>query len=310
MGVVLAGGMSVIRPTEWFKKRAFNVVFFGVVQRLPLGLGNRIVSGLYDLINERVDSASSEFTNYGYALAAGQPGPEGVAHERRYDYLSRQLYRTVVGSAVIEGKDVLEVGCGRGGGAAYVTEQFGPRSVIGVDLSDKAIQLCNREYQLEGLTFRQGSAESLPFPDGAFDIVLNVESSHTYPSMPKFLAEVRRVLRPDGLFLITDFRRREDIAVLRNQFAGAGLSVRRAENITPNVLMSLDLTSEAKTHAFRDVLPRRRRVFLENFAAVKGSEMYRSLAGGTLQYWCFELERAAAGSFDGAGVQGSSRFSG
>jgi ubiquinone/menaquinone biosynthesis C-methylase UbiE len=58
------------------------------------------------------------------------------------------------------------------------------------------------------LTFVQGDAENLPFPDASFDIVVNVESSHTYPHFDRFAAEVRRVLRQGGRFVITDFRER------------------------------------------------------------------------------------------------------
>ena len=45
-----------------------------------------------------------------------------------------------------------------------------------------------------------------------------------------------------------------------------------------------------KVRAFKDVLPKRRRLFLENFAAVTGSQMYESFRSGELQYWYFALE--------------------
>ncbi|MEO7273968.1 MAG: class I SAM-dependent methyltransferase [Vicinamibacterales bacterium] len=289
--------MSVV---ESFKRRAFNVAFFGVVRRLPLGLANRMVSGLYDLVNAGVGQTSSQFTNYGYAAARGQVDPDGVVDDRRYDYLSRQLYERLVGPTSLKGKDVLEVGCGRGGGASYISEHFGPTTMTGVDLSEKAIKCCRRRYRRPGLQFVRGAAESLPFPDGCFDVVINVESSHTYPSMPTFLGEVTRVLRPDGLFLIADFRRRVEMPTLRAHFAAAGLTVRRHDNITANVVFALDLTSATKIEMTPKPIPKRRRLFLENFAAVQGSEMYRSFVCGELEYWCFVVDRRASSGADTA----------
>jgi ubiquinone/menaquinone biosynthesis C-methylase UbiE len=49
-----------------------------------------------------------------------------------------------------------------------------------------------------GLDFVHGDAESLPFSDGSFDAVINVEASHAYPRLTRFLEEVVRVLRPGG----------------------------------------------------------------------------------------------------------------
>ena len=51
---------------------------------------------------------------------------------------------------------------------------------------------------MTGLDFVHGDAESLPFSDGSFDAVINVEASHAYPRLTRFLEEVVRVLRPGG----------------------------------------------------------------------------------------------------------------
>jgi ubiquinone/menaquinone biosynthesis C-methylase UbiE len=58
----------------------------------------------------------------------------------------------------------------------------------------------------------QGDAENLPFDDESFDAVINIEASHLYPQLPRFLAEVARVLRPGGHFLYADLRPGADIA--------------------------------------------------------------------------------------------------
>ena len=72
---------------------------------------------------------------------------------------------------------------------------------------------------MPGLAFEVGDAERMPFPDASFDAVVNVESSHCYPSMPAFLSEVRRVLRPGGHFLYADLRPRTDLPARRAELA-------------------------------------------------------------------------------------------
>ena len=61
----------------------------------------------------------------------------------------------------------------------------------------------------------QANAQNLPFQNESFDAVLNVESSHRYPQMEKFLNEVYRVLKPNGYFLFTDFRNNPEIENLK-----------------------------------------------------------------------------------------------
>jgi ubiquinone/menaquinone biosynthesis C-methylase UbiE len=75
---------------------------------------------------------------------------------------------------------------------------------LGVDLSSEAIAFCQQAHRDLRVDFKVGDAENLPVEDHAFNQIVNVESSHTYPNLRAFLAEVRRALRPGGLFLHTE----------------------------------------------------------------------------------------------------------
>ena len=97
--------------------------------------------------------------------------------------------------------------------------------MTGVDFSQKAVQFCRDHHQLEGLTFVPGDAEALPFADESFDAVINVESSHCYRSMPAFLGQVQRVLRPGGYFLFADLRTASDSERLHQNLLECGLTV-------------------------------------------------------------------------------------
>jgi len=94
--------------------------------------------------------------------------------------------------------------------------------MVGVDFSEDAVRLCNENYDVNGLSFKTGNAESLPFRNSSYDVVVNVESSHCYSSMDAFLAQVQRVLREGGYFLYADFRRKEDVENLRKSLTNSG----------------------------------------------------------------------------------------
>ena len=132
-----------------------------------------------------------------------------------------QLYHHVASAVSLAGLKVLEVGCGRGGGASFIKRYLKPRSLTGIDFSEKNISFCHQKQQLSGLNFELGDAESLQFDDNSFDAVINVESSHCYQQTAKFFAEVYRVLRPNGHFLFTDFRPKEAVTTTPKTITGS-----------------------------------------------------------------------------------------
>ena len=154
----------------------------------------------YQFLAARYRDPSWTFMNYGYrSPTGGETRPQPVLDAAdEPDRACIQLYDLVAGAVPLAGCDVLEVGCGRGGGAAYVARYLKPRRMVAIDLSPRAVALCRARFALPALSFEVGDAERLPFGDASFDAVLNVESSHCYGHLAAFLGEVRRVLRPGG----------------------------------------------------------------------------------------------------------------
>jgi ubiquinone/menaquinone biosynthesis C-methylase UbiE len=233
------------------------------------------------------------FMNLGYAEA--RPGAPALEPDDEPYRLCIQLYERVLGGLPLKGLELLEVGCGTGGGSSYMARYHGPASVVGVELVEDNFNACLALHSVPGLRFVRGDAEALPFPEASFDAAVNVESSHSYPSPERFFGEVRRVLRPGGSFLYADFRPVGDewgpgrsIEDLRRQLRESGLRVVAEEDITPQVVASMEMQDEGKralldayavTGAdllhFREVL------------VCKGSENFRKFAAGDLQYWAF-----------------------
>jgi ubiquinone/menaquinone biosynthesis C-methylase UbiE len=110
------------------------------------------------------------------------------------------------------GDAVLDVGCGTGELAQRAFARVGPTgSVCGIDPSPEMIALARQKAARRGLSidYRVAAIEALPFPDKCFDDVLSSLMMHHLPADLKVLglAEVRRVLKPDGRVLIADFAR-------------------------------------------------------------------------------------------------------
>jgi SAM-dependent methyltransferase len=272
-----------------------------VMRRSPLTaerLKKVIWRWVYEAASLRRSDGWTPLMNYGYAPLDGQPpGPPDLSYGLR-------LYAKVVGETDLTGKDVLEVGCGRGGGTAFVHEHFAPRSTMGLDLAHRAIEHCRRTYPLPGLRFVAGDAEELPFPDGAFDAVLNVESSHCYPDVPAFLAEVRRVLRPGGVLLLADARDTDSrggqehallsqgtVSELRAQIAQAGFRVAEEEDVTANVMRALELDTPDRQARIERRVPKPLRPHVHALSAAKGSPIYQLYEDGKHTYLRFVLAR-------------------
>lgn len=228
-------------------------------------------------------SAAWTFMNYGYEPvdAADRPLLAEVDEADRYFI---QLYHYVATAVDLTGLDVLEVGSGRGGGAAYIKRYLKPKSMTGVDFSQGAIGFCRARHKVAGLTFIPGDAEALPFADASFDAVVNIESSHCYGSIERFVTQVQRVLRPGGYFLFADFRERQESARLQAQLTHSGLAIVHKIDITPNVLAALDTYNAAKLALIQSQIHWWMRKLFQNFAAVKGSPIYDSFKDQRMVY--------------------------
>ncbi len=245
----------------------------------------------YQVLARQRWQADWTFMNYGYAPAPGERRVElRPADEPNRPYI--QLYDAVASAEELRGLEVLEVGSGRGGGASFLRRYHAPARVTGTDISARAVALCRRLHPVEGLEFRRGDAESLPFPAGSFDAVVNVESSHCYGSVDAFLAEVRRVLRPGGRFLYADFRDADALPAWRRQLDASGLELRRESDITGNVLAALDAEDDRKRGLIARRIPAVLQPVFRDFAALRGSQVYEAFRSRSLVYRAYSLRKA------------------
>jgi ubiquinone/menaquinone biosynthesis C-methylase UbiE len=236
----------------------------------------------YPFLTRRLRGEEVLFLNYAFETDPPMGLPLPPADEPNRACI--QLYHHVATQVDLHGKDILEVSCGHGGGAAYLMRTLLPSRYTGLDLNPAGIRFCQQRHQVDGLGFVQGDAETLPFPDATFDAVINIEASHCYPVFPRFLAEVARVLRPGGHFLYADFRFSERFAEWERAIASAPLTLLRARVINAEVLRGMDRNSQRSRELIVRHLPKFIHALARDFAGVRDSRVYAALQRGILSY--------------------------
>ncbi len=251
-----------------------------------------VIRRWYDQMSRIDRDADMTLMNYGWASLDSSHLPLRLEEVDEVNRYSIQLYHQVAGAVDLRGSDVLEVGSGRGGGASFIARYLEPGSMTGLDFSPKAIDFCNNHYSVPSLGFRQGNAENLPFQPSSFDAVVNIESSHCYGSIPVFLKEVHRVLRPGGHFLYSDYCPENQLDTLRHQISQSGFSIKSEADISANVLKALQTDDGRKRDLINRKVPRLLKGFFYEFAGLQGTRSYNSaLRRGEKIYFRFVLEK-------------------
>jgi len=231
------------------------------------------------------------FMNYGYADANNKLELNPVDEPNRYPI---QLYNYLASAVDLTGKALVEVGSGRGGGLAFVAKNFGLKTTLGIDLNQRAVDFCNKHYTIDGISFMQGDAQNVNLANHSFDAVLNVESSHRYPNFQAFLGEVKRVLKPGGYFLFTDFRYDYEMDELQKDVDALGFTLLKHELITENVVHALDLDDARRRDLITRLAPKVVHSVALNFAGTKGSETYNQFVERKYEYFAYVFQAPGA----------------
>jgi SAM-dependent methyltransferase len=244
----------------------------------------------YSFLTRKLRDEDILFLNYAFETDPALAVPLAATDER--DRTCLQLYHHVASQTELTGKHVLEVSCGHGGGASYLTSTFRPARYVGLDLNAAGIRFCRaRHSAVPALEFACGDACALPFADESFDVVVNVEASHCYPDFARFLSEVARVLRPGGRFVYADFRFGDsnEVAAWAKTLESSPLQCLAWREINDEVRRGMELNTPRSLALIDRHLPRFLHGAGRDFAGVRGSRVYSALTAGTLSYrsYCF-----------------------
>ncbi|MGV1820005.1 glycosyltransferase [Agrobacterium sp. CG160-95] len=111
------------------------------------------------------------------------------------------IHRYHLAKNFVKGKDVLDIAGGDGFGTALLAQTA--RSVIGVDISDEAVRHAQSKYKAENISFKVGSCEDIPLPSASVDVVISFETLEHIEAHDRFMQEIKRVLRADGILIIS-----------------------------------------------------------------------------------------------------------
>lgn len=229
----------------------------------------------------------AKFLNHGYAS-------EGTKKEeftlRTLNTLNKNLYLHLMKHAEIDGKNYMEIGCGRGAGLALLTEHYKPSRCVGVDLSDANIRFGKKLCKGLKVEFKRGDAEKQIFPDNSFDVVLNLESSHCYASKINFYKNVYSILKNGGRFLYSDlFWGDYLIEEMEKQFTQTGFVTEKKENITKPVFRSIEIQADVRNYYVQGSMTPQK--YLGNFVAVQGSELHEGIKTEAIKYMFYVLRK-------------------
>jgi SAM-dependent methyltransferase len=128
-------------------------------------------------------------------------GERLIPGEVDVDLLNEHMARYTFAARLARGKRVLDAGCGAGYGSAELAHTA--LSVVGADIAADAVEHARANYRLPNLTFVQASCAALPHPNAAFDLVVAFEVIEHLENFGALLLEARRVLAPNGQFIVS-----------------------------------------------------------------------------------------------------------
>jgi ubiquinone/menaquinone biosynthesis C-methylase UbiE len=247
----------------------------------------------YDLQTKRLSGEPKKFNTYGY-VPLTEDEKRGIATVPKDDeYFCMLMYHHVVDvdQIELENADVLEVGCGRGGGCHYIKRFLKARRVVGIDISKINIDYCRKYSAFNDVAFLVGDAEKIPFDDKSFDVVVNIESSHHYPNIDRFFKEVDRILKPNGHFLFADLWSTHLMEKLKEKLRKCNLKIVSENDITANVLESRRQASKLGVDRLRKI-SRNEEDFknMLDFGALEGSESFRKFQDREKIYVSFVIQ--------------------
>jgi len=124
---------------------------------------------------------------------------ETSGDEVSQEQFERMCHRYYWAGAYCDGKDVLEAASGTGQGLGYLSKHA--KHLAAGDYSADILNIARRHYR-DRVPLSRFDAQSLPYRDRSFDVVILFEAMYYLPSVERFVEECRRVLKKDGVVLI------------------------------------------------------------------------------------------------------------
>ena len=177
------------------KAIADGVKLYGMVYEsddIPKEWRSDVVMSDYRIMKGKNESIWDKFASVYTSFVTGTPG-----NKRAYEAIFKRIRK------VVRDKEVLEIATGPGVIAKQVADES--KSMIATDFSEKMLAAAHRGEVPSNLKFEPADACELPYDDESFDVVIIANALHVIPEPEKALAEIKRVLRKDGILISPNF---------------------------------------------------------------------------------------------------------
>lgn len=157
-----------------------------------------------------------------------------ATHLKRYEFVKQ----------FCKDKVVLDAACGVGYGSNYLAASA--KVVVGLDISKEAIAYAKEHYQRQNIHFEIADIESLNFPDGYFDTVCSFETIEHLDNLRNFLAEVRRVLKSRGVFILSTPQAKKTFLIPKNPYHKTEFSKNDFRNLLNKYFADVQIFGQAR----------------------------------------------------------------
>lgn len=123
------------------------------------------------------------------------------AHHKGHLVYGEHIVRYRAAMELVKGKTVLDIASGSGYGSACLAETA--KSVYGVDIDKDAVRYAQKNYKAKNVEFILGDGVNIPLADNSVDMVVSFETIEHIEDYETFMVEVKRVLKDDGLLLLS-----------------------------------------------------------------------------------------------------------
>jgi SAM-dependent methyltransferase len=236
----------------------------------------------YDVVFRVAATWGVSCFNYGYAPLSPEVAADASIGEPYQIEMYRQASQAV-GREKFADAAVLEISCGLGGGLSHLSRTLGTRVAVALDRARGGVRSAHRRFALPTV---MGDAMSLPVATSSVDVVINVEASHVYFE-DAFLAEVARVLKPGGTFVLIDSRDltpADAQTYLETNLGRVGLRLSSFRDITQNVVDSC-VADTPRREALLKRVPFFIRPSLRPMLGVEGSSRYECFRSRKTTYF-------------------------
>lgn len=222
----------------------------------------------YKDINSIFGNSQVAFMNHGFFPTSEDLSDVPFRHQV-------SLYSEAVSKIDLYEKNILEIGCGRGGGSQWISKNNNISSYHACDISEESIDFCKKNNDLENVFYSVMDSQNLNYEENSFDLIICIESSHGYKNMELFFENARRVLKETGQLVLLDNYVLGDIAV-EKQLMSLESVKRSAQGFS--VLEYKDITDNVKEACRKDI-----NLIDDWVENIEISEMLKSISAGSLK---------------------------